>query len=402
MLFADLHLHSRFAFNTSSALSVETITAAAAAKGLGVIGTGDALHPAWRAELRGRLEPTADGLYRLREPFPGAPLLMATVEVSTVYAKTGKTRRVHHLVHLPGLEDADRLAARLARFGNLEGDGRPILKLDSRSLLEIVRETVPEGFFVPAHIWTPWYGVLGEGSGFGSLEDAYEDLAGEIFAVETGLSSDPAMNRRVSTLDRCRMLSGSDAHGPANLGREATVFSCPPSFAAIREALRTGAGYGGTVEFFPEHGKYHWDGHRACGIRRDPGAGEGSLCPVCGKPLTVGVAHRVAALADRPEAEGAARAGAEAPAWSVLPLPELLAQIVGAKVGSKAVARAHAAALAALGPELPLLVEMPVARIAAHDPRLADAIAAMRAGRVVREPGFDGVYGEIRVASGVG
>lgn len=389
--YADLHLHSRFAFNTSPALTVDALCASAARVGLGVIGSGDALHPVWRAELRRDLEPAAEGLYRHRSG--AGPLVMATVELSTIYRRDDRARRVHHLVHLPDLDAADALADALGGFSNLAGDGRPMFKLDSRELFARVLDAVPDAFLVPAHIWTPWYGVLGENSGFHSLEDCYGDLAGEIFAIETGLSADAEMIRRVSALDRCRLLSGSDAHGLANLGREATVFDVAgPSFAAIRRALATGEGYLGTVESFPEHGKYHWDGHRACGIRRDPAESKGP-CPVCGKPLTIGVANRVAALADRDEGEGAARVGHEA--RHVLPLAEILAGL-GHKGGK--LARARTEALDVLGPELPLLLDLPGAEIAEHDAALAAAIGRMRLGAVVVEPGYDGVIGRVSVA----
>lgn len=414
MIYADLHVHSHYAFNTSRAQGVETLAAAAARKGLNVVGTGDALHPGWRRELGERLEPWGDGLYRLRPEvaarvaatLPPAcaelPLFLATAELSTVYAKDGKTRRVHHLVLLPSLEAASRLAERLGGFGKLESDGRPTFKLDSRNLLEIVLATAPEAIFVPAHIWTPWYGVLGAGSGFDRIDDCYGDLSPEIFVLETGLSADPAMIRRVSALDRFRLLSSSDAHGPGTVGREATMFRCEAGFGAFRTALKTGVGYGGTVEVFPEHGKYYWDGHRACGVGHGPGTEAGDLCPVCGKPLTVGVAHRVAALADRSAPEGTSRASAETAVRSLVSLPEILGQIHGVAATAKAVLAAHAEVLGKLGPELRLLIESPLAEIGAVNAGLAEAIRKLRRGLVQRRAGYDGVYGEIRVASGAG
>jgi DNA helicase-2/ATP-dependent DNA helicase PcrA len=332
----------------------------------------------------------------------GLPLFLATAEVSTVYAKGGRTRRVHHLILFPSLEAADSLAARLSPLANLAGDGRPTFKLDARHLLEIVLETVPDAIFAPAHIWTPWYGVLGDKSGFDRIEDCYEDLAPEIFVLETGLSADPAMIRRISALDRFRLLSSSDAHGPGTVAREATMFRCEPGFHAFREALRTGIGYGGTVEVFPEHGKYYLDGHRACGIARGPSAEDGEICPVCGKPLTIGVAHRVAALADRSAPEGTSRASAETTVRTLVPLPEILAQIHGVAATAKAVLAAHADTLARLGPELRLLIETPLAEIGAVNAALAEAIRKLRRGLVQRQAGYDGIYGEIRVASGVG
>lgn len=414
MIYADLHIHSHYAFNTSRAQGLETLASVAARKGLSVIGTGDALHPLWRKELGERLEAAGDGLYRLRpevaktvtESLPPScaalPLFMATVEVSTVYAKGGKTRRVHHLILFPSLETADRLAERLGAIANLASDGRPTFKLDSRHLLEIVLETVPEAIFVPAHIWTPWYGVLCAGSGFDAIEECYEDLSREIFVLETGLSADPAMIRRISALDRFRLLSSSDAHGPGTIGREATMFRCEAGFHAFRAALKTGIGYGGTVEVFPEHGKYYWDGHRACGIGRGPSDEAGELCPVCGKPLTIGVARRVAALADRSAPEGTSRASAETAVRTLVSMPEILGQLHGVAATAKAVVAAHAETLAKLGPELRLLIETPLAEIGAVNAALAEAIRKLRRGLVQRQAGYDGVYGEIRVASGVG
>ena len=275
---------------------------------------------------------------------------MLSTEISTIYKKGEKTRKIHHLIYAPDFESADRLAASLGRIGNIASDGRPILGLDSRNLLEIALESA-DSYLVPAHIWTPWFAALGSQSGFNSIAECYGDLAaGHIFAVETGLSSDPAMNWRVSSLDRYRLTSNSDAHSPGKLGREATRFSCAPDYFAIRHALETGAGYDGTVEFFPEEGKYHMDGHRACGVRLDPAETLrlGGRCPVCN--VTVGVAHRVEMLADRAEPKLAAadsRRGDEPSAAAGDPLRDL-----GGGVASQGVTRAYDRATAALGPEL--------------------------------------------------
>lgn len=405
---ADLHVHSRHSRATSRDLDLEHLAWWAARKGIAVVGTGDCVHPGWLAEIRDKLVPDGGGLFRLRPdieaevertlpPACRAPVrFMLSTEISTIYKKGEKTRKIHHLIYAPDFDTVDRLAASLARIGNIASDGRPILGLDSRDLLEVALASGPDAYLVPAHIWTPWFAALGSQSGFDSIEDCYGDLASHIFAVETGLSSDPEMNWRVSSLDRFRLTSNSDAHSPGKLGREATRFTCAPDYFAIRRALETGDGYGGTVEFFPEEGKYHMDGHRACGVRLDPRetlALDGR-CPVCGGRVTVGVAHRVETLADRDAAAPPPTAGAVS---SLVPLPEILSEIVGSGVASKAVARVYDRTSAALGPEISVLGEVPVEDIARTAPLLAEAVTRLRAGTVIREAGYDGAYGVIRL-----
>lgn len=389
---ADLHVHSRFARATSRDLDLEHMAAAAAEKGLAVVGTGDCVHPGWAVELREKLRPAGDGLFRLAGP--AAVRFMLTVEISTIYRADGRVRKIHHLITLPDFAARDRLAARLGAIGNIASDGRPILGLDSRDLLEITLEA--GGYLVPAHIWTPWFSVLGAFGGFDSVDACYRDLAPHIFALETGLSSDPPMNWRVSALDRYRLVSNSDAHSPGKLGREATRFSGEPGYAAIRHALETGEGYRGTAEFFPEEGKYHADGHRACGVRLTPAEtrAAGGRCPVCAGKITIGVAHRVEALADRAEPHPPATAGAF---LSLVPLGTVLAEILGRGEATVGVRAARAAALAALGPEFAILATLPIEAIARHDATLAEAVRRLRAGEVRREAGYDGVYGTIRM-----
>jgi DNA helicase II / ATP-dependent DNA helicase PcrA len=407
---ADLHVHSRYSRATSRALDLEHLAWWAARKGIAVVGTGDCVHPAWLQEIRDKLVPAGGGLFRLRAeieadlwqtlpPSCRAPVrFMLSTEISTIYKKGERTRKVHHLIYAPDLETVDRLAASLARIGNIASDGRPILGLDSRDLLEIALESGPDAYLVPAHIWTPWFAALGSQSGFDSIAECYGDLADRIFAVETGLSSDPAMNWRVSFLDRYRLTSNSDAHSPGKLGREATRFSCAPDYFAIRRALETGDGYAGTVEFFPEEGKYHLDGHRACGVRQEPAEtlADGGRCRVCGGTLTVGVAHRVERLADRSVAEAMPPPTAGDVA-SLVPLPEILSEILATGVGSQAVARAYDRATAALGPELSVLQELPIEEITRTEPLLSEAITRLRAGAVIRQAGYDGEYGVIRL-----
>ena len=407
---ADLHVHSKYSRATSRDLDLEHLAWWAARKGIAVVGTGDCVHPAWLAEIKAKLVPDGHGLFRLKpdieaEIWKTLPAIcrrpvrfMLSTEISTIYKKGDRTRKVHHLIYVPDLASADRLAASLGRIGNIASDGRPILGLDSRDLLEVALQSGPGSYLVPAHIWTPWFAALGSQSGFDSIAECYGDLAPHIFAVETGLSSDPAMNWRVSFLDRYRLTSNSDAHSPGKLGREATRFSCAPDYFAIRRALETGEGYYGTVEFFPEEGKYHMDGHRNCGVRLDPREtiALGGLCPVCGGRVTVGVAHRVEMLADRSEAE-AAPPDTAGEAASLVPLPEILSEIVGGGVATKAVAAAYDRATATLGPELSVLGEVPLEDVARADPLLGEAVSRLRAGSVIRDAGYDGEYGVIRL-----
>lgn len=407
MFVADLHVHSKFARATSRDLDLVHLAHWAALKGVAVVGTGDCVHPGWLSEIEAQLDPVEDGLFALKpecaaaadEALPPScrtPVrFLLTTEISTIYKKDGRTRKVHHVVLLPSFAAAHAFSDRLARIGNIHSDGRPILGLDSRDLLETVLETDPAAYLIPAHIWTPWFSALGHLSGFDSIDACYGDLADHIFAVETGLSSDPAMNRRVSSLDRYRLVSNSDAHSPAKLGREATCFSCAAGFSTIRAALQNGDGYRGTVEFFPEEGKYHLDGHRACSVRLDPKEtiAAGGLCPVCGKPVTVGVAHRVEMLADRDAPAAPPTAGAVS---SFVPLIEILSEILQSGPGSHAVTAAFGRALS-LGPELTVLGETPLEDIVRIDPDLSEAIGRLRAGKVVREGGYDGEYGVIRL-----
>ena len=389
---ADLHLHSRYSYATSRDLDLEGMAAHAERKGIRLLGTGDFTHPAWRAGIEERLEPAEPGLFRLAGG-NRTTRFMLQVEISTVYRREGRARRVHHLVYVPDLRRAHLLSTRLATRGRLDADGRPTLRLDSRDLLEMVLECGEDCFLVPAHIWTPWYSVLGSRSGFDAIEECYRDLAPRIFAVETGLSSDPAMNRRVSRIDRFTLVSGSDAHSPGRIGREATAFRVPLSYFSVMEALRTGKGHDGTVEFFPEEGKYHLDGCRRCGVRRTPGESRRNLrCPSCGRGMTIGVLHRVLQLADRrePLRTGSFR--------RLVPLHEILSELTGRGPRTRRVGSLAARILDAVGPELHVLGTAPLERVdQAGIPHLSEALRRMRRGRVIPEPGYDGKPGAIRL-----
>ena len=404
---ADLHIHSKYSRACSKDCDLEHLTWWARRKGISLVGTGDFTHPAWHEHLRQTLRPAEPGLYRLRgdleteidrtlpPSLAASPVrFMLSVEISTIYKHADRTRKIHHLVYMPDLDSAAGFNRALAKIGNIASDGRPILGLDSRDLLEITLEN--GGYLIPAHVWTPWFAVLGSKAGFDRIEDCYRDLADHIFALETGLSSDPEMNRRISGLDRYTLVSNSDAHSPPMLGRETTLFETDLDYFAIKRALETGRGHAGTVEFFPEEGKYHVDGHRKCGVRLEPAETRalGGRCPECGKPVTVGVLSRVEELADRPA--GAAPADA-AGFKSLVPLPEIMSEIVGTGPKSKRVRTETDRLTAALGPELAILEEVPVDDIEPHSPLLAEAVTRLRSGRVVREAGFDGEYGVIRL-----
>jgi DNA helicase II / ATP-dependent DNA helicase PcrA len=407
--YADLHVHSKYSRATSKNCDLENLAYWAQKKGIAVVGTGDFTHPAWRREIADRLVPAEPGLLRLRDDLQravnerlspacrGLTRFLLSVEISTIYKKGDRTRKVHHLLYAPDLAAVDAMVARLSRIGNLVSDGRPILGLDSRDLLEIVLESGPHSYLVPAHVWTPWFAVLGSKSGFDRVAECYGDLAEHIFAIETGLSSDPEMNWRLSQLDRYTLVSNSDAHSPAKLGREACRFDCELDYFAMRRALETRQGFGGTVEFFPEEGKYHLDGHRKCNVVLEPEETRQrrGQCPVCKKPLTVGVMHRVQELADRPAGfrpEGAS------PYRCLIPLPEVIAEITGTGPGTKTVSRNYEDLLARLGDEFFILERAPLEDLARKgSPQIAEAMARMRAGKVIRQAGFDGEYGVIRV-----
>ena len=407
--YADLHVHSKYSRATSRDADLEHLAMWARRKGITVVGTGDFTHPAWFEEIRSKLVPAEPGLFRLRPEIEreiesrlpaschGPTRFLLEVEISTIYKKGDRTRKVHHLIYAANLETAGRFREKLATIGNIASDGRPILGLDSRHLLEITLASGPDAYLIPAHIWTPWFAALGSKSGFDSIDECYGDLASHIFAVETGLSSDPPMNWRVSQLDRFTLVSNSDAHSPPMLGREACAFSTDLDYFAMRRALETGEGYGGTVEFFPEEGKYHLDGHRACGVRLEPPETrrlEGR-CPSCGKPLTVGVMHRVEELADRPEDAAPKRT---APFRCLVQLPEILSELLDVGSKSRAVEAAASHLVGRLGPEIDILERLPLEDVErAGGGLLREALTRLRAGKVHRDAGYDGEYGVIRL-----
>lgn len=411
--FTDVQIHSKWSRATSKNSNIENIALWARKKGITVVGTGDFTHPKWRAEIGKKLVPAEPGLFKLTSEVQrwveqqspkacrGAPIrFMLEVEISTIYKKWDKVRKIHHLIFVPDLDAVDTLIAKLSKVGNLSADGRPILGMDSRDLLEATLETGPHSYLIPAHIWTPWFAVLGSKSGFDKVSDAYGDLADNIFAVETGLSSDPPMNWQISDLDKYRLVSNSDAHSPGKIAREATLYDADLDYFAILKALKTGEGFVGTVEFFPEEGKYHHDGHRVCKVKFSPQETREhkGICPVCGKPVTVGVYHRITSLADRTKEEALANPPPTAGKMlSLIPLPEILSEIYQVGVNTKTVNKNYEVLLEHLGPELQILEQTPLENIKTHSPVLAEAIHRLRKGQVICNAGYDGEYGMIKL-----
>ena len=405
-MIADLHIHSRFSMATSKEGTPENLDFWARKKGISLIGTGDFTHPVWREELKERLVSEGNGLYRLKDAyvkeesrkFPGeGTRFVVSGEISSIYKKNGKTRKVHNVILLPSLEAADAMAQRLEKIGNIHSDGRPILGLDSHDLLEMMLDVCPEGILIPAHIWTPHFSVLGAKSGFDSVEECFEELAPYIHALETGLSSDPAMNWRISKLDRYQLVSNSDSHSPSKLGREANLLDIDCSYEGLYRAIQTGEGLEGTVEFFPEEGKYHFDGHRKCGVSLSPVEAErlGGICPVCGKKLTMGVDHRVEQLADR--AEGFVKKDGKK-YESLVPLPEVISACMGYSTASKKVQGCFEQMIQTLGTEFDILRNVPSEDIkSCAGERIAEGIENVRTGNVKRIPGYDGEYGKIEL-----
>jgi len=403
---ADLHIHSHFSRATSRNLNPENLTLWAKKKGITVVGTGDFTHPGWLEELREKLVDAENGLFCLRRDLSEmverqVPALcrkpvrfLLSGEISCIYKRGGKTRKVHHLILMPDFDSVKRLNRSLERTGNITSDGRPILGLDSRDLLEMVLEASDRAFFIPAHVWTPWFSLFGSKSGFCSIEECFGDLTSYIHALETGLSSDPPMNRLISCLDDYLLVSNSDAHSASKLGREANIFQTGLDYDQIVGAMISKEGFWGTIEFYPEGGKYHFDGHRKCNISMHPLETEKhrGICPLCGKPLTIGVLHRVAELSDRkvPKISKGFQ--------NLIPLTEILSEILGCGPATKKVNFAYEALLSSLGSELDILMEVPLEEIkVAGGILLGMAVDRMRQGRVIKQEGYDGEYGVIRL-----
>ncbi len=408
---ADLHIHSKYSRATAKNLDLENIYIASQIKGIKITGTGDFTHPEWFEEIKEKLEDAEPGLFKLKKNFSQKCDLKVPIscrnkvrfilqtEISSIYKKNKKVRKNHNLVFFKDFKSVEKFNLKLDKIGNIKSDGRPILGLDARDLLEIVLETSDNGYLIPAHIWTPWFSMLGSKSGFETVDECFEDLTGYIFAAETGLSSDPAMNWRVSDLDNLTLISNSDAHSPRNLGREANIFDTDLSYGAIFSALKSGdkKKFLGTYEFFPEEGKYHLDGHRNCGIQFFPKEtlNNKGICPVCGKKLTLGVLYRVEELADREKGIMPERGN---PYYSIVPLADILSDIFRRGPQTKTVGGKYEKIIETLGPEFEILQTLPIENIEkAGIPLLGEAIKRMRSNILKIDPGFDGEYGKVKI-----
>lgn len=406
---ADFHVHSRYSMATSRKMDLENLYIAAQTKGLDILATGDFTHPGWLSEIRGKMMVAEEGLYRLKwdierqlidsvpESCRDSVRFILISELSCIYKQDGKTRKGHYLVFMPNIEVATRFCTQLSRYGNLSSDGRPILGISAYHLLEMVLNHSEKAFLVPAHIWTPWFSIFGSRSGFDTVEECFGDLSDFIFALETGLSSDPPMNRAISGLDRFSLISNSDAHSPQHLGREANIFQGERSFTGIRNALdgKKPENFLGTIEFFPQEGKYYYDGHQSCNVCCHPSQSKrwDNRCPVCGKPLTIGVLNRCRKLSDRGK-----DLCLDKPFLYTIPLCQMIAQVTGKGIHTKTVQGIYTALLSTFGPELELLHSISIAKIKENaDDVVATAIDNMRNQQVRIQPGYDGIYGKVLV-----
>ncbi len=397
-IIADFHIHSKYSRATSREMEVETLALWAEKKGINLLGTGEFTHPQYFAELQGALEPLGNGLFKLKTR-PSPVRFVLTVEVSNIFSVPKGLKRIHTVIIAPSFEAVQKINTSLGRLGKLGSDGRPIFGFHVKQIVKIALDASPDCLVVPAHAWTPWFSVYGANSGFDSLEECFEEEAKNIFAIETGLSSDPAMNWRLSALDKITLLSNSDSHSPSRIGREANVFDCEMDYLeiirAIREKDRKKLLY--TIEFFPEEGKYHFDGHRACDLVLAPSESKklNKVCPRCGKKLTIGVLHRVEDLADREEGFVPPNA---IPFKNMVPLDEIIADAFGQNVGTKAVDQEYEKLIKQIGPELSILFDRSREKLASvASPQVTEGILQVREGRVEIQPGYDGVYGKIKV-----
>ena len=397
---ADFHLHSKYSRATSRDMDLEHLNDWARIKGIKILGTGDFTHPEWFKNLKEKLEPAEEGLFKLKNLNSEIRFILTT-EISCVYSKKGKVRKIHIIVFAPSFDVVEKINTQLAWVGNLKSDGRPILGMDAKELTKIVLNSSDDCLVIPAHAWTPWFGIFGSKSGFDSIDECFEEYSKYIYSLETGLSSDPAMNWRLSSLDKITLISCSDAHSPQKIGREANVFDTEINYKEIIEAIRTKnlQKFLYTIEFYPEEGKYHYDGHRNCGIRLSPKETKkyNGICPVCGKPLTVGVFNRVEELADREEGfkpEGTI------PFKSLVPLEEIIADVLNLNKGSKEVVKEYKNLIKKFNTEFDILLNTPEEELKkATLPEIVEGIIRVREGKVIKEPGYDGVYGKIRIFS---
>ena len=412
---ADFHIHSKYSRATSRDMDVEHLDKWAKIKGIKVLGTGDFTHPQYLKELKENLEPAEQGLFKIKNQkskskngFWGdfnlpenETRFMLTAEISCIYSKNNRTRKVHLLIFAPSFEAVDKINAHLGWIGNLKSDGRPILGLDAKEALKIVLGVSQDCLVVPAHAWTPHFSVFGSASGFDTLAECFDEYTKNIYAIETGLSSDPAMNWRLSQLDKITLISNSDSHSPSRIGRESNVFDTEVDYFSITDVIKKkdAKRFLYTVEFFPEEGKYHIDGHRKCNVSMNPEETRKNkgICPVCKKPLTIGVLYRVLQLADRPEGYKPENA---IPFKSLVPLDQIIADVLDMGVSTKAVQKEYVELINRFGNEFNILLNADREEIeGASSPEIAEGIMRVREGKLKIEPGYDGVYGKIRIFS---
>jgi uncharacterized protein (TIGR00375 family) len=398
-IIADFHVHSAYSRATSPEMHLKTMAYWAGLKGIGLLGTGDFTHPAYFEEIQRELEETRNGLLKIKGADDAQARFILTAETSHIYTQSGKGRRVHMMIFAPSLRTVEKINLHLGKIGNVTSDGRPIFGFSAKDLVKIALDIDPECLMVPAHAWTPWFSVFGSHSGFDSLEECFEEETPHIRVIETGLSSDPAMNWRWSALDRISLISNSDAHSPAKIGREANIFDCPLTYRDIISAIKNKdpEHFLATIEFFPEEGKYHYDGHRNCGVVYAPGQTRAGhyRCPVCDKPLVIGVMHRVETLADRPEGfmpEGTI------PAFHLVPLEEILAEVYQTGVQSKRIRKEYLRLVERCGSEFKILMDLAQEELEAFmEDRIVEGILRVRQGLVQVRPGYDGVYGQVKL-----
>ncbi|PIR06190.1 DNA helicase UvrD [Candidatus Jorgensenbacteria bacterium CG_4_10_14_0_8_um_filter_39_13] len=406
---ADLEIHSKYARAVSPQMLLENLALWGAKKGIKVLGTGDFTHPLWLEEIKEKLEPAETGLFKIREKFvikdktgvdPLQTRFILSGEISCIYSKNNKVRRVHHLIYAPSIEIVEKINVQLGWVGKLKSDGRPIIGIDSKELLKILLTASPECVLIPAHVWTPYFGVFGSKSGFDSLRECFDELESHIFAIETGLSADPPMCWRIPFLDNKAIISSSDSHSLHRIGREATIFDTDLSYKGIMEAIRArDQRLIGTIEFFPEEGRYHYDGHAGCKIRFSPEETKKhrGLCPVCGKLVTVGVMARIDELAPEDRPIGFKPAWAK-PYYSFIPFDEVIAESLNLGVNTKGVWREYEEAIKNFGSEFNILINASEAELKSKlPPVIAEGVIKMRQGRVYIEPGYDGEYGKIKI-----
>lgn len=396
---ADFHIHSKYSRATSRDMNLEVLDQWAKIKGINVLSCGDFTHPQWFKELKENLFESEPGLYKLKKIKSASTRFILTVEISCIYSKKGKVRKVHVLIFAPSFEVAEKINKQLGWRGNLRADGRPILGLDAKELTKIVLNISEQCLIVPAHIMTPWFGLFGSKSGFDYIEECFEEYSKYIYALETGLSADPPMLWRISDCREKTLLSNSDSHSPRKIGREANVFDTEISYSAIIKAIKrkNPKDFLYTIEFFPEEGKYHYDGHRLCGVSLNPldSKKSGNICPACGKLLTIGVLNRVEQLADKPENFEPENA---IPFKRLVPLEEIIAEALGVLSSSKQVEKEYKKMIEEFGSEFFVLTDIPLSDLSKNSlPEIVEGIKRVRENKIFIEPGYDGVYGKVRI-----